>query len=157
LLERYLAERDEAAFAALVARHGSMVLGVCRRILRDERDIEDAFQATFLVLVRRAGTIRDSERIGRWLYGVAHRVAVRAEAHAARRHVHEQSMARPIEAGTEPGSDEPERRELAAFLDEEITRLPSRRRVRGCRACRRSTSDRARAHREISFQALPIA
>ncbi len=75
LLERYVSDGDEAAFAALVARHGPMVLGVCRRVLRDERDVEDAFQATFLVLVRRAGAIRDGDRVGRWLHGVAHRVA----------------------------------------------------------------------------------
>lgn len=80
LLERYVAGRDEATFAALVARHGPMVLGVCRRLLRDERDVEDAFQATFLVLVRRAAVIRDGDRLGRWLHGVAHRVAVRARA-----------------------------------------------------------------------------
>ena len=83
LLERYVSGGDEAAFAALVARHGPMVLGVCRRVLRDERDVEDAFQATFLVLVRRAAAIRDGERVGRWLHGVAHRVAVRAQAHSA--------------------------------------------------------------------------
>src|SRR5262245_62459768 len=95
LLECFLTRREEAAFAALVARHGPMVLGVCRRVLRDERDVEDAFQATFLVLVRRAGVIRDRDLVGRWLYGVAHRVAVRARAHSARRFVHEQSPDEP--------------------------------------------------------------
>src|SRR4029077_13334925 len=78
LLERYLTRRDEAAFAALVDRHGPMVLGLCRRILRDPRDIEDAFQATFLVLVRKAPGIRDRGLLSNWLYGVAYRVAVRA-------------------------------------------------------------------------------
>ena len=71
LLERFAGRRDEAAFAALVALHGPMVLGVCRRIVRDEHDVEDAFQATFLVLVRRAGSIRDPGRLGPWLHGVA--------------------------------------------------------------------------------------
>jgi RNA polymerase sigma factor (sigma-70 family) len=126
LLERYVAGSDEAAFAALVARHGPMVLGVCRRVLRDERDVEDAFQATFLVLVRRAGAIRDGELVGRWLHGVAHRVAVRARAHSARRFVHEQSVDEPIETRTAvSASDAAERLELASIVDEEVTRLPS--------------------------------
>jgi RNA polymerase sigma factor (sigma-70 family) len=126
LLDRYVSVGDEAAFAALVARHGPMVLGVCRRVLRDERDVEDAFQATFLVLVRRAGAIRDGDLVGRWLHGVAHRVAVRARAHSARRFVHEQSVSEPIEAvGHGRDSDEAERRELSAIVDEEVTRLPS--------------------------------
>ena len=103
-----------------------MVLGVCRRVLRDERDVEDAFQATFLVLVRRAAAIRDGERVGRWLHGVAHRVAVRAQAHSARRFVHEQSVDEPIESRTAASaSDVAERRELASIVDEEVTRLPS--------------------------------
>ncbi len=75
LLKRFVGERDEVAFAALVARHGGMVLGVCRRILHDEHDVEDAFQATFLVLVSRAKAIRDGGLLGHWIYGVAHRVA----------------------------------------------------------------------------------
>jgi RNA polymerase sigma factor (sigma-70 family) len=126
LLERYVSGGDEAAFAALVARHGPMVLGVCRRVLRDERDVEDAFQATFLVLIRRAGAIRDGDLIARWLHGVAHRVAVRARAHSARRFVHEQSVSELIEVGAAgPASAEAERRELAAIVDEEVTRLPS--------------------------------
>src|SRR5271154_5246916 len=91
LLDRFVTEGDEAAFAALVARYGPMVLGVCRRILRNDQDIEDAFQATFLVLVRRAGAIRDGDLVSHGLHGVAHRVAVRARASAARRHLHEAS------------------------------------------------------------------
>ena len=106
LLDRFVAEGDEAAFAALVARHGPMVLGVCRRILRDEHEVEDAFQATFLVLVRRAGAIKDGELVGHWLHGVAHRVAVRARAQAAYRSVHETSglEASPSSAQTVPPS-----------------------------------------------------
>jgi len=92
LLKRFVVERDEMAFTALVARHGPMVLGVCRRILHDEHDVEDAFQATFLVLVSRAKAIRDGGLLGHWIYGVAHRVAVRARANAARRYVHEQKL-----------------------------------------------------------------
>jgi DNA-directed RNA polymerase specialized sigma24 family protein len=94
LLKRFVVERDEVAFAALVARHGRMVLGVCRRILHAEHDVEDAFQATFLVLVRRAKAIHDGGLLGHWIYGVAHRVAVRARANAARRYVHEQTRHR---------------------------------------------------------------
>src|SRR5438874_13743064 len=89
LLERYLELRDEAAFEALVSRHGPMVLGVCRRMLADQADAEDAFQATFLVLVRRARQLGPRDAIGPWLYGVAARVALRARARAARRRRHE--------------------------------------------------------------------
>ena len=78
LLERFVTRRDEVAFEALVARHGPMVLGVCRQVLRDPNDVDDAFQATFLVLVKKAGTLRDRHLLGNWLYGVAYRVAVRA-------------------------------------------------------------------------------
>ena len=78
LLERFVTGRDEAAFEALVARHGPMVLGVCRQLLRDPNDVDDAFQATFLVLVRKAGTLRRCDLLGNWLYGVAYRVAARA-------------------------------------------------------------------------------
>src|SRR4051794_12021714 len=77
LLERFVGRRDEAAFEALVARHGPMVLGVCRRVLSDPNDVEDAFQATFLVLVKKAGTLRRRDLLGNWLYGVAFRVAAR--------------------------------------------------------------------------------
>ena len=70
--------KDEEAFEALMARHGPMVLGVCRRVLDDPCDVEDAFQATFLVLVKKAGSLRDSDLLANWLYGVAHRVAARA-------------------------------------------------------------------------------
>ena len=93
LLERFLERRDEhaeAAFAALVNRHGAMVLRVCRQILRDEQDAEDAAQATFLVLARRAGTIGRRESVSCWLHGVALRVAAKARTAATRRRTHEQ-------------------------------------------------------------------
>ena len=92
LLERFVTRRDgaaEAAFAALVQRHGPMVWGVCRRILNDPHAAADAFQATFLVLVRKAGTVRVDDSLGRWLYGVSRRVAVRAKITTARRSARE--------------------------------------------------------------------
>src|SRR5437899_8511093 len=85
LLERYLERRDEIAFEALVARHGPMVLNVCRRMLADQGEVEDAFQATFLVLVRRARQLGPRDAIGPWLHGVAARVALRARSEASRR------------------------------------------------------------------------
>jgi RNA polymerase sigma factor (sigma-70 family) len=128
LLNRFVVERDEVAFAALVARHGRMVLGVCRRILHDEHDVEDAFQATFLVLVSRAKAIRNGGLLGHWIFGVAHRVAVRARANAARRYVHEQTLT-AAQSGVESPSREGERSELRGVLDEELARLPELLRV----------------------------
>src|SRR5438876_10935451 len=93
LLERYLTRRDETAFEALVDLHGPMVLGLCRRMLRDPRDIEDAFQATFLVLVRKAPAIRDRGLLSNWLYGVAYRVARRARTQTLRRRSRETAVA----------------------------------------------------------------
>jgi RNA polymerase sigma factor (sigma-70 family) len=123
LLERFTARREEAAFAALVQRHGPMVLGVCRRVLHHADLVEDAFQATFLVLVRSAASIRKQASVGSWLYGVAHRVAVKAKARAAKRRARERrsvAMPRP-----EP-LDEMTWHELRAVLDEELTRLPEK-------------------------------
>src|SRR5215471_1840243 len=79
VLARFLAERDEAAFELLLWRHGTMVLHVCRDVTRDEHAAEDAFQATFLTLVRKAASIRAREALGAWLYQVAYRVALRAK------------------------------------------------------------------------------
>src|SRR5437016_2803599 len=83
LLSSFVKQRDEAALAALVRRNAPMVWGVCRRLLHSHHDAEDAFQATFLVLVRKASAIRDQELVANWLYGVAHQTAVRLRATAA--------------------------------------------------------------------------
>ena len=93
LLERFVAGRDEAAFEVLVARHGPMVLRVCRAALADPHDADDAFQAVFLVLVRRAVAIRSHASVASWLFGVASRVSARAKVDATRRRRHEQQAA----------------------------------------------------------------
>ncbi len=101
LLQRFLTRKDEAAFEALVRKHGPMVLAVCRRRLSDPNDVDDAFQATFLVLIRRASDIRDQARLASWLYGVAHKVAERARLNAIKRRVREGKVT-PMTAGTQP-------------------------------------------------------
>ena len=126
LLERFVARHDEAAFAALVASHGPLVLGVCRRILRDEQEIEDAFQATFLVLVRRAGSIRDAGRLGPWLHGVARRVALRSRSEAARRLAHHRQVTRAVEDVPVRPAHPTEFDDVIGIIDEEVARLPGR-------------------------------
>jgi RNA polymerase sigma factor (sigma-70 family) len=122
LLECFVTRRDEAAFAALVRRHGPMVLGVCRRVLRNEADAEDAFQATFLVLVRKAASIRPAGRVGNWLYGVAHSTALKARASRTRRLAKERTAAaRPTQEDPAPTWEQ-----LSALLDRELTTLPDR-------------------------------
>src|SRR5437762_5474619 len=93
LLECFITRRDEAAFDVLLHRHASMVLGVCRRVLRNEADSEDAFQATFLVLVRKAASIRPPGMVGNWLYGVAHTTALKARAMNTKRLAKEREAA----------------------------------------------------------------
>src|SRR5262249_46889756 len=119
LLQAYAAG-DQAAFAALVRRHGPMVLGLCRRVLPEVHDAEDAFQAVFLTLARKAARLRDARALTGWLYGASYRVAGRAKRAAARRRKHE-SRAVPRAA---PAAWEVGWRELQVALDEEVARLP---------------------------------
>jgi RNA polymerase sigma factor (sigma-70 family) len=120
LLMRYVRQRDEAAFAILVRRHGPMVLGVCRRVLRDPHDAEDAFQATFLVLVRKAAAVRCPGLVGNWLYGVAYRTAQHARRALLRRRTKEAEVVPKAEAPHEARAD------LRDLLDREMERLPDR-------------------------------
>jgi RNA polymerase sigma factor (sigma-70 family) len=120
LLERFVGRRDEGAFELLVWRHGALVLDTCRRVLGHAHDAEDAFQATFLALVRQAASLGRRATVAGWLYRVAHRIALRLRARAATRARREGQHAPPPAApeGTEPRS------ELRAILDEELNRLP---------------------------------
>jgi RNA polymerase sigma factor (sigma-70 family) len=123
LLERYLTRRDQAAFEALLQRHGAMVLGVCRRILGNEADAHDAFQATFLIFVRKAGSIRPRALVGNWLHGVAHKTALKARA------MNRLYQAKLRQAATQPQKVDLHQEELQALLDEAIKRLPPRNRA----------------------------
>jgi RNA polymerase sigma-70 factor (ECF subfamily) len=123
LLERYLAAADEAAFEALVSRHGPLVRGVCTRILGHGPDADDAFQATFLVFVRKARSLRSPDALGPWLYGVAYRTALKARATALQR----QKRQRPLP--DLPGPSSPDcivSGDLVSILDGLIHRLPHR-------------------------------
>jgi RNA polymerase sigma factor (sigma-70 family) len=123
LLERFLAHREEAAFAAVVQRHGPLVLGLCRRLLGNVHDAEDAFQATFLVLARRANGLDRRGSLAGWLYGVAYRIAVRARLQAARRRAYERQAVPMTASGNAPDPAGPELRQI---LDEELSRLPEK-------------------------------
>jgi RNA polymerase sigma factor (sigma-70 family) len=141
LLERYVRRREEAAFVDLVKRHGPRVEGTCRRLLRNEHDIEDVFQATFLVLARKAAGIAWRESVGGWLCAVAHRLAMNARADVARHRRREAPFANLVPAGTgfecddrlpekyHPLADplvEIERRDLRQVLDDELLHLPEK-------------------------------
>jgi RNA polymerase sigma factor (sigma-70 family) len=148
LLQSFVAHRDQAAFATLLQRHGPMVLRVCRHVLRQEQDAEDAFQAAFLLLARRANSIRKQEALASWLYGVAHHVALRARRDATRRRAHERE-AQAMAAKTVTA--EVDWREAQAVLEEEIRNLPER-----CRAafvlCFLEGKSRAETARELGVK-----
>ena len=126
LLECFVSRRETAALEVLVHRHGPMVWGVCRRILRDHHDAEDACQATFLVLVCRAASVTPREMVGNWLYGVAHQTALKARATRAKRQARERQvtdMPEPAVAVRDVGAD------WQPLLDQELSRLPNKYRV----------------------------
>jgi RNA polymerase sigma factor (sigma-70 family) len=122
LLRRFASDRCDEAFTALVRRHGPLVLSVCRRVLGHESDAEDAFQATFLVLARRAGSIADPDRLSSWLYGVASRISLKARAALRKRQAREKEVRR-LPSCSAPavasGSD-------VAVLREELSCLPEK-------------------------------
>ncbi|MCI0462302.1 MAG: RNA polymerase sigma factor, partial [Gemmataceae bacterium] len=122
LLDCFITQRDEAAFEALLRRHGPMVLGVCRRILHNEADAEDAFQATFLVLVRKAASIRPRGMVGNWLYGVAHNTALKAKVMTSKRRAKEREAA----ARPKPDASAEVWQQLQAVLDQELQTLPDK-------------------------------
>lgn len=126
LLECFVSRRETVALEALLRRHGLMVWGVCRRVLGNHHDAEDAFQATFLVFVRKAASIRSRAQVGNWLYGVAHQTALKARAARARRRERERpaaEMPEPAASEPNPGSD------LQPLLDQEVRRLPEKQRT----------------------------
>src|SRR5262249_36349295 len=120
LLGAFIERHDEAALAALVKRHGPMVWGVCRRLV-SHHDAEDAFQATFLVLVRKAASVVPREMVGNWLYGVAHRTALLARRTAARRKAREVQVTAMPDAEAVQQDHWPD---LQLVLDQELSRLP---------------------------------
>jgi RNA polymerase sigma factor (sigma-70 family) len=126
LLHRFLSARDQTAFEALVRRHGPMVLGVCRRLLGHIHDAEDAFQATFLILARKAASVVPPEAVGNWLYGVAYHTALKAQAAAARR----RAMEKQVNVMPEPEARQEDLwQELLPLLDRELSRLPDKYRL----------------------------
>jgi RNA polymerase sigma factor (sigma-70 family) len=122
LLVRFAQHRDTAAFTSLVQRHGPMVLGVCRRILHDTHDADDAFQTTFLLLVRKASSLRNPERIGPWLHGVACRTAMKARSLRCRNRTRQQPL---CEVMAEDSTD-PAWRDLRPILDDAVRALPEK-------------------------------
>lgn len=123
LLERFVSGQDESAFAELMDRHGPMVLGVCRRVLRNAHDAEDVFQASFLVLVRKAASITKRDSFGSWLYWVAYRLAIKARAQTDKRQAQQRQVFDMIAADQ---GDSLDHSDLAPVLDEELARLPEK-------------------------------
>jgi RNA polymerase sigma factor (sigma-70 family) len=146
LLERFLSEGDEAAFTALVERHGPMVLGTCRAVLRDPNAAEDAFQATFLVLIYKARSIRGHGDLASWLYQVAHRIALQAGAEAALRRTRERHIGETRLETTIPDEPDDAWREI---LHEELARLSDKYRL-PLMLCELEGKTHAQAARELN-------
>jgi RNA polymerase sigma factor (sigma-70 family) len=153
LLRLYVEQREEAAFTALLERHGGLVMSVCRRILPRRQDAEDAFQATFLTLIRVASSIRRSEAIAGWLYRVAHRIAIKAGTDMARRSVRERESVKTAPAAT---SAEVGLRELQEVVDEEVRRLPEKFRAPFLLCCLEGKT-RTEAARELGWKEGTVA
>jgi RNA polymerase sigma factor (sigma-70 family) len=154
LLDRFLMDRNEAAFGLLIERHGRMVLQLARRVLRDGHDAEDIFQATFLVLARKANAVRRRDSVGSWLYAVAYRLALRARLSASRKssgmHVDVEESREETDSMTGLPSWE-----LRAILDEELNRLPSRARA-ALVACYLQGKSRDEAARQLGWKARSV-
>jgi RNA polymerase sigma factor (sigma-70 family) len=120
LLEAFLARREEAAFEALVRRHGPMILGVCRRILHDRHSAEDAFQATFMVFIQKASSISKREQLANWLYGVALRTSLQARNKAARRQIKERGV---VDVAHKQIAADEAMQEMLPLLDQELSQL----------------------------------
>jgi len=148
LLRRFAAHADETAFALLVQRHRGLVMTVCRNVLRQEQDAEDAFQATFLILARKVASIRERECIASWLHGVAYRTAGNARRHGMRRRKYE--MQSRVSEGLSPLS-EASFREWQAILDEEVRRLPEKYRAPFVLCCLEGKG-REEAARELGWK-----
>src|ERR1700677_2306095 len=148
LLERFVGRRDSEAFEAILARHGPMVLGVCRGILRDPNDAEDAFQATFLILIKNAGSIRANVVLGGWLYQVAYRVAVAANTAAARRRMLERKAGEMAAMSSAPGTTISD--ELFKAAHEALARLPEKYRL-AILLCDLEGKPQAQAARELNW------
>jgi RNA polymerase sigma factor (sigma-70 family) len=148
LLERFTREEDEAAFAIVVRRHAGLVLGACRAVLQHQQDAEDAFQATFLVLARKAGSVAWQESVAGWLFETARHMALKVRSHAARRRLHEVAMEDlpPVDnvANLAWG-------ELRSILDEELSRLPEKYRA-ALVLCHMEGKSRSEAARELGWK-----
>jgi RNA polymerase sigma factor (sigma-70 family) len=149
LLERFIAEQDESAFVELVQRYGKSVWGVCRRVLQQEQDAEDAFQAVFVVLARKATSIRKGEAVGSWLYGVAYRTAMNARQIASRRRHHE--MQTPSAKPASSALNEAVFQEMQRVLDAEVQRLAEKHRAPFVLCCLEGMS-KAEAAKELGWK-----